>query len=224
MYRFKCDGQELRLVANDEAASGFFDTVYAHFELCERWAGMVVVAQYTQEQNGGKVTFNELIDEKTGLAKVSNSLVSGEVKVSIFGVSPVTAGRLTTAPVEIYLKRSGFASTEETPIPPGADLYAQLVALVKNSETAARESAEAAEDSEETAVESAAEAKKSEEAAKTSEENAASSANRAEQTAASAGWLEMEINDAGHLIYTRTETVDAIDFEMTNGRLIVNYG
>ena len=38
------------------------------------------------------------------------------------------------------------------------------------------------------------------------------------------GWFDVEVNDDGHLIYTRTENVDAVDFVMDEGRLVVVYG
>ena len=41
-----------------------------------------------------------------------------------------------------------------------------------------------------------------------------------EQAAATAGFIDMEINDAGHLIYTRTDAVD-IDFVLSDGHLLM---
>ena len=46
------------------------------------------------------------------------------------------------------------------------------------------------------------------------------SAERAEQAAASAGYLDVEIDANGHLIYTRTDAVD-VDFELVDGHLIM---
>lgn len=46
------------------------------------------------------------------------------------------------------------------------------------------------------------------------------SAERAEQAATSAGYLDVEIDANGHLIYTRTDAVD-VDFELVNGHLIM---
>ncbi len=73
------------------------------------------------------------------------------------------------------------------------------------------------------AAENAEAASKSAENAATSAENAEQSADRAEMAATASGWFDVGVNEAGHLIYTRSETVDAIDFEMQKGRLIVNY-
>ena len=127
MFRFKCDGQELRCVMYDEAASGFIDTVFAEFDLCKRWADMVVTVQYTQMQNGVEKTFNESLDSETGIAKVSNSLIDGPVDVSIFGYVPETGARLTTDPVRIRINRSGYKAGGAPSVPPAPDLYAKLL-------------------------------------------------------------------------------------------------
>lgn len=50
---------------------------------------------------------------------------------------------------------------------------------------------------------------------------AESSAERAEQVAGTAGYLDVEINAEGHLIYTKTDSVD-VDFELTSdGHLVM---
>lgn len=56
--------------------------------------------------------------------------------------------------------------------------------------------------------------------AEASAEDAYQSAERAEQVANTAGYLDMEINDRGHLIYTRTEAVN-VDFKLADGHLIM---
>lgn len=127
MYRFKCDGQELRCIVHDTAASGYIDTVNAAFELCKRWDGMDVTVQYTQTQNGAERTFNEHLDSATGEAKVSNSLIDGPVKVSIFGYIRETGARLTSEPCEIHINKSGYKENGEPPLPPEPDLYAHLL-------------------------------------------------------------------------------------------------
>ena len=60
--------------------------------------------------------------------------------------------------------------------------------------------------------------------AEASEKSAQHFAEQAEMAAANSGWLDMEINADGHLIYTRTESIDDIDFNLNDGRLIVVYG
>lgn len=50
--------------------------------------------------------------------------------------------------------------------------------------------------------------------------SAAQSADRAEQAAADAGFMDVEIDSNGHLIYTRTDAVD-VDLKLVNGHLIM---
>jgi hypothetical protein len=46
------------------------------------------------------------------------------------------------------------------------------------------------------------------------------SADRAEQAATTAGYMDVEIDSNGHLIYTRTDAVD-VDLKLVNGHLIM---
>ena len=67
----------------------------------------------------------------------------------------------------------------------------------------------------------AAKAQASQESAAESAENASTSAERAEQAAATAGWADFDINESGHLIYTKTDNLET-EFSLTdNGRLEV---
>ena len=87
------------------------------------------------------------------------------------------------------------------------------------SASAALASQNAAESASQSATESASGAAESAESAATSAESAYNDAERAEQAAASAGYLDVEIVD-GRLIYTRTDAVD-VDFELQNGHLMM---
>ena len=98
-----------------------------------------------------------------------------------------------------------------------------------DSETTASEAAQAAQQSAEDAAESASAAAQSASEAQTSEDNAEDSAEEArrykelaEQIAGTAGYMFMEIDDGGRLIYTRTDQVDA-DFSISRpaGHLIL---
>lgn len=98
-----------------------------------------------------------------------------------------------------------------------------------DSETTAGEAAQAAQQSAEGAAGSASAAAQSASEAKTSEDNAGDSAEEAkrykelaEQIAGKAGYMFMEIDDRGRLIYTRTDQVDA-DFSISRpaGHLIL---
>ena len=66
-----------------------------------------------------------------------------------------------------------------------------------------------------------AKAQASQESAAESAENASTSADRAEQAAATAGWADFDINESGHLIFTKTDNLET-EFTLTdNGRLEV---
>ena len=82
-----------------------------------------------------------------------------------------------------------------------------------NSATAAGQSATAAHQSELNASGSASSASSSAAAAY-------ADAERAEQAANTAGYLDVEIDENEHLIYTRTDAVD-VDFELENGHLLM---
>lgn len=115
----------------------------------------------------------------------------------------VYAGDLrTTTPAYIPARKSILCSGG-VPAEPMPDVYNQIVELVNKACVA---SDEAVKQSGESAVE------------------AAEHADRAEMAASQAGWFDMEVNEAGHLVYTRSETVDDIDFDMQEGRLLVTYG
>lgn len=87
------------------------------------------------------------------------------------------------------------------------------------SASAALASQNAAESASRSATESASGAAESAESAAASAESAYNDAERAEQAAASAGYIDVEIID-GRLIYTRTDAVD-VDFELQNGHLMM---
>lgn len=67
----------------------------------------------------------------------------------------------------------------------------------------------------------AAKAQASQESAAQSAEDASISADRAEQAAATAGWADFDINESGHLIFTKTDNLET-EFSLTDdGRLEV---
>lgn len=106
------------------------------------------------------------------------------------------------------------AGTSETNAANSADAAARSASAAAASERNAGDSATSAGQSAEAAAGSA-------QAAATSESNAEDYAERAEQAANTLGYLEMEINADGHLIYTKTPMVQ-VDFELDdNGHLIM---
>ena len=60
-----------------------------------------------------------------------DGIVPGVLEISLFGYKAGEAERGTTFPYLQPVYRSGFTSTEATPIPPTPDLYAQLLAQIQ---------------------------------------------------------------------------------------------
>jgi hypothetical protein len=89
----------------------------------------------------------------------------------------------------------------------------------QGSATAASTSATTASNAAATATTKASEAATSAANAAQSASNASMDADRAEQAAATAGYMEVDIVD-GRLMYTRTDAVD-VDFDLVQGRLIM---
>ena len=127
MLCLKCDGQHLTVDTCEKVASGFINANVVHFEFCERWAGTVKTAQFTQRQDGKLVTYSVMIDELAGTAAMPNEVKAGDLLISAFGVDPDTGMRITTTIVAIKVEPSGYVEDGETPIPPTPDLYQQLL-------------------------------------------------------------------------------------------------
>lgn len=92
------------------------------------------------------------------------------------------------------------------------------------SATASQQSAESASQSATDAAQSATNVSESEAKAKRYAQDAEVDANRAEMAAKNAGYFDVEIDARDHLIYTRTDEVDA-DFAIdTRGHLVMEVG
>lgn len=160
-----------------------------------------------------------------------DTAIPGNGKVEIIGItadkrklsgSCTTMIRATSLPTD---------PVEPDPNRPWVDQVIEAGNRAQSSANSAAESADrakaaenASKESEVSAADSAVSAAKSAENAATSATEAAKSAARAEMAAGNLGWFDVEANDDGHLIYTRTENVDAVDFVMDEGRLVVVYG
>lgn len=127
MLHLKCKGQEMKVDVDERIADKYINANKVHFEFCERWAGMIITAQFTQKQDGVDKTYDVVVDELTNMVTMPNEIVAGEVHISAFGVDPVTGVRITSIPVKKTIDKSGFVGDGETPVPPTPDLYAQLL-------------------------------------------------------------------------------------------------
>lgn len=92
--------------------------------------------------------------------------------------------------------------------------------LAEAAQTAAEEAQVKAENAQNAAETARSHAETAQEKAKQAQEAAEDAADRAEQQAATSGFIQMEIDDTGHLIYTRSDVVD-LNFRISNGHLFV---
>lgn len=130
MLYLKCKGQVMSIDVDERFADKYINANTVHFEFCDRWAGMRITAQFTQNEK----TYDVLVDEVTNTVTLPNEITFGEVDISVFGVHPETGVRITTIPVKKKIEKSGFVGDGETPIPPTPDLYAQLIAKIEDAE------------------------------------------------------------------------------------------
>ena len=114
------------------------------------------------------------------------------------------------------------AISDEEPTPEEQSAITQAIAALQSAVAHTAQSETNAAASAESAATSASEAKTSEDNAEDSAEEAKRYNELAEQIAGTAGYMFMEIDDRGRLIYTRTDQVDA-DFSISRpaGHLIL---
>ncbi len=98
------------------------DFVSLLFKLDASWDGLVTVAQFTQD---GAV-YHQVLDGDGGCT-LPSEITTGTVELMLFGQMPGGTTRATTQPINIPIVRSGFVGDGDTPIPPTADLYSQLL-------------------------------------------------------------------------------------------------
>lgn len=115
-------GQAMQLGNGPVIATDYVNTIYTKIAFDSAWDEMTNrVLQFTQ----GDETFN-LVVGKSGVVQVPNELETGCVDISAFGYNE-DGRRLTTTPLHVIIRKSGFKPDGETPIPPTPDLYAQLL-------------------------------------------------------------------------------------------------
>lgn len=102
---------------------GFIDV---EFRLSEEWDGYICTAQFVQHKEDGtdfiasKALYNNHVTFPDGI-------IPGVLEISLFGYKAGEAERGTTFPYIQPVYRSGFTSTEATPVPPTPDLYSQFL-------------------------------------------------------------------------------------------------
>lgn len=187
------------------------------FMFYEGWDGLDCVAQFRQGEECYSVA---LVNNE---CKLPNELVAGNVSISVFGYKAGEAVRGTTVSLNDQIYDSGFHGNAD-PVPPTPDLYSQLLARIKQTETDASDYAESAKQSAASSASSASDSAQSAQDAATSEQNAAESAasaeksaNLAQQSIQNAGWIDVYGED-GILYMVRSDNAPE-DFRLAdNGK------
>jgi len=236
---FVVQNQTIRRTDRFNVVADSHSYLYAGFEFTtDEWDDIEKTAIFTR--NG---TSYEVLIEQDGECLVPHEVLAGKgmFDVSVFGGSLITVNV-----ANVHVVKSGYTDDLESSTEPTPGIYEQILTHVQNlediaeqvgdamdaaeraetSETNAAVSAQAAASSEANAEASATAAAASETAAKGYDESARGaaqaaeiSADRAEQAAASAGFMFMDVVD-GRLVYTRTDAVD-VDFALDDGHLIM---
>ena len=205
--QFTVTNQVIRRIDGFQVVKDSQNYLYASFDfLTDEWDGHVKTALF---RNGMKGTVYEQILEDD-VCLVPHEVLAGSENymfVSVF------AGELITVNKErVFIETSGYWSDAESSTPPTPSVYQQIIDRLEDVEDTVVESAEAAATSERNA-------KDSEINAAASADSASASADRAEQSALNSGYMFFDINNQGHLIYTRTANLDD-GFSLEEGRLI----
>ena len=144
MLTIHVKGQVMEAICCETLVADSINMLEVKFVFSNEWEGMKKTAQFTQENEETKETHTyDVLLDSSDIAPIPNEITAGVVKISVFGV--LGAQRMTTAPLALPVKESGFMGDGETPIPPTPVLYQQLIEQINTTaETAAQEAAEKA--------------------------------------------------------------------------------
>ena len=220
---FQADEQNLVKTGGvDKYASNTVDYVEAQFTLGTNWTGYDSVRAMWKF---GSDVMATVLDHE-GKCIVPHELLErrGELKVNLVGSiveDEVISDRLTTFPiVALIVTKIALVTSDETEVSPSQ--FEQYVAIVKadadRAEEAATEGAENAEAwavGERGGVPVTSGDETYENNSKYYAEQSEHFADLAEQQANEAGYMQVEMDENGHLIYTRTDAVD-VDFSLSS--------
>lgn len=126
MFRITVHGQSISCQC-DVCATDSIDYLKCAFFFSQEWNGLVKTAQFSQ--NG--TTYSVAITDDMCLLPAE--IGEGEFDISVFGQLPGKTLRITTLSVRANMKKSGFVPDGQTPIPPTADLYSQLIEKLEDT-------------------------------------------------------------------------------------------
>lgn len=124
MLKFCIDGQKIDLINRQVVADQQLNFVDMCFLFSADWDDLDKTAQFVQED---KTYHVHLGSDTVCHCMLPSEIKTGCVSISIFGYAVDGSVRGTTVPICLSIKRAGFKSDGETPIPPTPDLYAQLL-------------------------------------------------------------------------------------------------
>jgi hypothetical protein len=129
MLKFFVENQKIHKPEWYTIADKQIEFVDCEFEFSKEWDGLDKTAQFSQDCK----TYNVHLGTENKSCYLPTEIHDGIMQLSIFGYSTAenSSLRATTAGVNIRVQKSGFVSSEETPIPPTPDLYAQLIAEIE---------------------------------------------------------------------------------------------
>ena len=153
----------------------------------------------------GDTTTLEVIGNENGVSIPDELLTRGQMITAYVYLHDTETDGETRYTIAIPVAKRPEASDIE-PTPEEQRQIDILIAALSDGVTRSETAADEAEQSAAEAAQSAS--------------DAAISADRAEQAATTAGWMEMHIDERGHLIYTKTDNTET-DFSIVDGHLIV---
>lgn len=126
MMQFQIQHQRIEPVGRELFAEGQIGFVDICFCFSDDWEYLDKVAQFSQKD---AVYQMHLGTGTVCTCTLPSELEKGEAELSVFGYTSSEAQviRGTTAPIKLFLHRSGFSEDGTESVPPTPDLYAQLL-------------------------------------------------------------------------------------------------
>ena len=135
MMKFLVKQQKIEALEREVIASDQIAFVSVKFVFDGAWKTLHKVVQFTQCEE----TYNVVLGTEGTTCLLPAELHPGTVKMSLFGYDAEsdTTVRVTTVPVTLHIRPSGFVEDGATPIPPTPDLYTQLLKKLSEMQTGA---------------------------------------------------------------------------------------
>ncbi len=129
MRKFLVKNQSIEVLEREVLADHQIQYVQFRFTFDGDWRRFHKVVQFSQCDE----TYNIVLGTEGTSLYLPAELHVGAAKMSVFGYDTEsdTTVRATTVPVTLNIRPSGFVGDDDPPIPPTADLYAQLLKKIE---------------------------------------------------------------------------------------------